>query len=575
MNRTYCEASMKFIDVTAIEDELVNEEQGSEVNSPILFKEQTAQRDYGFLEHNLFVLDGSKEEITETVSDIAYLSKDLSDSSGRWSQNPKVILSFTRPHSSAGLTLYFAKDYPGKIKVTWNTLAGTTLYSADYILNSLAYIINAQVSNYGQVVIEFIESRYPHQFASLQFVLFGIYIVWKDSEIKSAKLYEEVNPISETLSINTAQIDILDPNGKFDYMNPNGLWRSIQKSQEVTITEFVNGKMVPGGTFFINDKSYSDNIASFDLIDAVGLLDNYTFHEGQMYSNVSAGYIISRIMAVAGIKKYEVELDVANTMLSGWLGTQSCREALQMVCFACGAIVDDSRSDTISIHRPERYVSHNISPARKFNGSTKAELSEYVSGVSIECNSYSLDSEESEIYNGILQEGLSTITFGAPYDPSSITIIGGALVQASTNYAKVRMSSQGTCVINGKQYNASSFVLQKNVPLIDANETENVKNFGIITLYNSELLPQIAQNILDYYALRKKITVKFLLDDEFAGDWCTITDRKSNAAAALLAGQSVDLTGGFISSAEFVGYNTIVTDFDYTGEIHAGEGALL
>lgn len=60
--------------------------------------------------------------------------------------------------------------------------------------------------------------------------------------------------------------------------------------------------------------------------------------------------------------------EVGDVRLSGFLGIQKCREALQRVCFACGAVADDSRSDTIRVFYPDRYVSSEVGTNRKFNG---------------------------------------------------------------------------------------------------------------------------------------------------------------------------------------------------------------
>lgn len=67
--------------------------------------------------------------------------------------------------------------------------------------------------------------------------------------IKTAKIHEEINEISTTLSINTASISILDAKNDFDISNENGSWRSVQKTQEVTFTENKDGVDISVGTF--------------------------------------------------------------------------------------------------------------------------------------------------------------------------------------------------------------------------------------------------------------------------------------------------------------------------------------
>lgn len=120
--------------------------------------------------------------------------------------------------------------------------------------------------------------------------------------IQTAKVQEDIDVTSATLSINEADISIVDMNNDFDTENENGAWKSVQKTQEVTLSEFNNGNMIPMGAFFIDDFSFSKNIAKFKLIDVVGLLDKYTFYDGQVYNNVRAEVILNAIFVTAGIK---------------------------------------------------------------------------------------------------------------------------------------------------------------------------------------------------------------------------------------------------------------------------------
>ena len=80
----------------------------------------------------------------------------------------------------------------------------------------------------------------PKRYIKLRYILYGRYIEWTGDVIKTAKIHEEINEISTTLSINTASISILDAKNDFDISNENGSWRSVQKTQEVTFTENKN-----------------------------------------------------------------------------------------------------------------------------------------------------------------------------------------------------------------------------------------------------------------------------------------------------------------------------------------------
>jgi hypothetical protein len=394
--RTYCRAEMKFIDVTALSDATVTTDDNQGIGSVELFADQTEQKSYGTFELNQFVLDGSKSVLTENPKDIAFWNDALSKEDCTFETDPKITVTFQEQHTSAAITLYFEDEPPAELKITWYTIAGTKLITETFYPDSLIYVCNNQVQNYGKIEIEFVRTSFPQRYIKLQYILYGKYIVWDKDMIQTAKVQEDIDVTSATLSINEADISIVDMNNDFDAENENGAWKSVQKTQEVTLSEFNNGNMIPMGAFFIDDFSFSKNIAKFKLIDVVGLLDKYTFYDGQVYNNVRAEVILNAIFVTSGIKKYVIDEEVGNILLSGYLAIQTCRKALQQVCFACGAVADDSRSDTIKVYKPDRYVKSTVGTDRKFNGNTKVSLEKYISGVNIEMKNYALEEKTSD-----------------------------------------------------------------------------------------------------------------------------------------------------------------------------------
>lgn len=574
--RTYCRAEMKFIDVTALADATVTTDDNQSIGSVGLFADQTKQSDYGTFELNQFILDGSKSVLPENPNDIAFWSEALSKDGCTFETNPKITITFKEQHTSAAITLYFEDEPPAELKITWYTIAGTKLITETFYPDSLIYVCNTQVQNYGKIEIEFVRTSFPQRYIKLQYILYGKYIVLDKDMIQTAKVQEDIDVTSASLSINEADISIVDINDDFDAENENGAWKSVQKTQEVTLSEFKNGNMIPMGAFFINDFSFSKNIAKFKLVDVVGLLDKYTFYEGQVYNNVRAGVILNAIFATAGIKKYVIDEEVGNTLLSGYLAIQTCRKALQQVCFACGAVADDSRSDTIKVYKPDRYVKSTVGTDRKFNGNTKVSLEKYISGVNIEMKNYALEEKNSDIYKKTLPTGDTKITFSSPYLPSSITASAGTLKEVKTNYLIINMPDAGQCHITGIKYANTTFSYEKRVDKIEAGETENIKKYSGCTIYNSDILPDIADYLLGYHALRKKVGMKYLVDLEQVGNWANINSIGGKTSTTLIESQTLDLTGGFIATATCRGYSIVVTEDVFAGtELYTGGDVLI
>lgn len=574
--RTYCRAEIKFIDVTALADASVTTDDNQGIGSIELFAEQTEQKSYGTFELNQFVLDGSKSVLTENPKDIAFWNDALSKEDCTFETDPKITVTFQEQHTSAAITLYFEDEPPAELKITWYTIAGTKLITETFYPDSLIYVCNNQVQNYGKIEIEFVRTSFPQRYIKIQYILYGKYIVWDKDMIQTAKVQEDIDVTSATLSINEADISIVDMNNDFDAENENGAWKSVQKTQEVTLSEFNNGNMIPMGAFFIDDFSFSKNIAKFKLVDVVGLLDKYTFYEGQIYNNVRAEVILNAIFATAGIKKYTIDEEVGNILLSGYLAIQTCRKALQQVCFACGAVADDSRSDTIKVYKPDRYVKSTVGTDRKFNGNTKVFLEKYISGVNIEMKNYALEEKTSDIYKKTLPAGDTKITFSSPYLPSSITASAGTLKEVKTNYLIINMPDAGQCHITGIKYANTTFSYEKRVDKIESGETENIKKYSGCTIYNADILPDIAAYLLDYHSLRKKVGMKYLVDLEQVGNWANINSIGGKTSTTLIESQTLDLTGGFIATATCRGYSVVVTENYFAGvELYTGGDVLI
>lgn len=571
---TNAKAEMKFIDTTALADSTVSTQSGQDIDNLALLSgdDVSSVSDYGTLEKNLFILDGSKV-IPSNPRDIGFISSEMSDQNCNFINIPSVEVDFTVNHTSSGLTLYFDRDYPAEIKITWYTLNGSELTSKVYHPDSLEYICVNQVKNYGKLKIEFLKTNLPNQYARLQYILYGKYVKWHGDTIKKASVVEDIDIVSAQISINTANIEILDIASDFDIGNPNGAWLSVQKNQPVKLYEEIDGVEIPMGSFFIDKFSFTDNTAKFSMIDTVGLLDQSTFYDGEIYVKRTAGAIIDSIMASAGITKYTVSDDVAGIELNGYLAIQTCRKALQIVSFVCGAVIDDSRSDTIAIYKPVRPVRYTIDIDRKFNGNTKVSLDDYYSGVSIEFSKYSLKSESDEIYSDYLPVGDNTITFSNPYKPDTITVSGGTIKKVATNYIVVTMDSEAECTITGQQYESSKFTTSQRVSQLDAGESENIKKYTGITLYNAQTVKETMASIMKYLGLRKEVKIKYLIQTEKVGDWGIIKDREGRSNLSLIEKQTIDLTGGFISTSENRGYTLINTNGYFAGnELIANEG---
>ena len=119
----------------------------------------------------------------------------------------------------------------------------------------------------------------------------------------------------------------------------------------------------------------------------------------------------------------------------------------------------------------------------------------------------------------------------------------------------VNMKNSGQCTITGKKYKKTTLTTAVNDEYVDANEVSNIKEFGDLTLHNSDIMKDTADSLLRYYKLRKEINLKYIIEKEQSGDWVAVNNVRGQSATSLVESQSIDLVGGFLSTATCCGYS--------------------
>ena len=527
------------------------------------------------MERNQFLLDGSRDIFPEEgPADVAFWSTAMSDKNGGFQEFPSLQVTFTEPHSSIGITLYFSGDIPSDVKVEWYALEGKKLAEETFSPDSSIFFCGREVEEYGKLVFSFMGTARPLRYVKMDYIEYGRRWKLGRDMIKTAGIYEEIDPTSATLSTNTADIQFIDEKDDFSLARPEGLWRFLQKNQEVRLVEYVEGKVVECGTFYLDSWSVQKTLVRFSFVDLIGLLDKTSFYNGSVYENTEAGLIIDSIMASCGVTDYTIEPEVYAVMLSGWLGIQSHRAALQQVVFACGAIADCSRASGIRIYRPDKYVSHTVGLDRRFMG-TKITLDEYISDVSVDYTQYVPEDSESQVYKGVLSPGMNRIDFSQPYLAGSLAVNKGTLAEASVNYVVVSAEEETECIITGRKYAAVKNSCTAGIPVVATGKSRKTKKYSGCTVMSAALAKEAAERILDYYRMQQLVEMRYINDGEGVGSWCNITMQNAKYAITGITGQSIDLTGGFIATAKCRGYSKVVTEMYYTGEIYAGERGII
>ena len=150
-------------------------------------------------------LDGTYVNTPGTLEHMGYISRSVSDSSGRFANHPTLEFRFTKNFSSVGISLEFnnySEDYCSKVNIKWYS-DNTLLKEQEYNPDSYKYFCYGVVDFYNRVVITFLETSKPFRNAFLTGVTWGLIRIFKDDEIENIDCLVEIDGTSKEISINT------------------------------------------------------------------------------------------------------------------------------------------------------------------------------------------------------------------------------------------------------------------------------------------------------------------------------------------------------------------------------------
>ena len=551
-------ASVKFglIDVTAKKDSQlsVNDKQDF-VDILDLKNDDLEETLYGTCEKNQFALDGSRELMPEELDNMGWWSNQMSYENGYFATPLVLEINFTEPHSSMGLTLIFSEagDYCNKLNIKYYDLKNNLLKDLDFTPDIYKYICKGVVENYGKIIITFYSTNNPYRYLKLYKILYGAEIVFEGDNLMSANILEETDLLSSEISINTLDFKAYSEDDDFNIINPQGFYRLLQQRQKLEATEtFVKEEKVKYmGTFYLDKwANEKDKTMKFKAIDLIGVIDKTDFNGG-MYTNILFADLIEEIFTSAGLEsdEYEIQEELKNLTLTGYISICSHREAVQQAVFAIGAVADCSRSEKIKIYRVENAEENNvIEKTNIFQGTKTIEQNELVTGVEIVSHNYRKGTELEKVYDGTVDEGQTKIVFNEPVH--DITCENAEIVEYNCNYAIINATEETDIIINGYKYKDNLQTYLVEVEELNASQKQNTLKIKSAYLVNKTNAKTVAKRVLDYYQKTYKTGFDFLLNDEVVSEDVEIEGDFEQKLVGHITKLDIDLTGGFIAGIE-------------------------
>ena len=570
--RTYTEVVFSLYDVTAKGDSLPQAADIEDFCDLEQLKADTIPQlpKVATCEHNQFLLDGSMQHFPDDPQGgfWGYWSDSISGADGRFGTPPVLILTFTQPHSSVGLTLHGYQptgEWPAELHLRWLGAGGETLATRTAHPDAVDYFINRKVENYHSIVLTFLATNKPFRRVKLTGIDYGVRLTFSGPEVVSAKVVEEVDLQCNELRVNKLNLTIYSKDAFFSILNPTGAFSVLQDKQNFAVYEYLDDEPVFMGAFYLSDWSNtSDTMAVFTAISQLGLLDTAP-HLGGVY-DTTFGALAGDILAG---HDYEIDPALTDIPIRGYLPIGTRRTSLQQLCMAGGAVVDCSRSDRIRLFPPPERPSTLISRSRKFVGS-KVTLRPLVTAVEVTAHTYTQGGAEKELCKEVMQAGDYRLTFDAPMH--SYTMSGGSITGQGVNYVDFTVPEAGEVLLVGREYIVSSSVIRRTADNIPANAEENVLKVERATLVSPQLADDVAQRLLNYHKRRNEVTFKMRLGKEQLADMGIVENYGNQKVRGSLESLSINLTGGNLADVKVVGERLDTSWQYYMGEeLFAGE----
>jgi hypothetical protein len=417
---------------------------------------------------------------------------------GKYIDAPTLTVKFNRKFTSVGLLLTFntlSGDYSNHINVQWFS-DNELISSMDYEPDSVKYFCSNYVMLYDKIVITFLSTSKPNRPVFLSRIDYGIYRDFLSDEVRQISCLQEINAISENISINTMN---------FTVRTKSSVPFDLQKKQKLSL--YFNGGLI--GSFYLKNGAKKSKTDYFmDSHDALGILDGNEYHGG-IYTGQLVPSVISNIFEDEDFN-YLLSDTFDNVKLYGYIPYTTKRNALVQIAFAIGAVVDTSNYDGVVIYPKQEAKTGEFTSNEVFGGLT-LEHSDVVTGVRLTVHDYQKSNETAEIYKGTV-EGTAQVIFTDAYHSLSIT--GGTITASGDNYAFIT-GSGGEVILTGKKYNHYTSTVIKENPNIFFNK--NIKEVPEATLVHKGNASAVLDRVYEYYQHAENVVGDVLLGNKVIG----------------------------------------------------------
>lgn len=506
------------------------------------------------LEEDYFLLDGSFQPFPNQPAEQGWglWSRQMSGENGTFDVPLQLIASFSSVHSSIGLTLDFDKytgDCPSRIRARWYDAQGNLLATGEFTGEGSRWILEKKVEGYTKVTLEFFGTQRPYRYLKISGLAYGADYHLSSENLLEAYVTEEVDPISARLPVGMLEFSIHSDQQKFSLLNPQGIFSLLQQRQKLDVTGNIDGTPVPMGSFYLQSwTDDGDGALRITAQDTIGLLEESTFLGG-IYQDKSGRELLVDILDSAGVI-YEIDPNLPDCSLSGWLPVCSHREALRQVAFAMGILVCSSRMGGIRLENIPQRPAVLISSSRKLMGQ-QTTLREQVTGIDLTAYFYRAGQEVKELFRDWLEPGKHRLMLDKPV--GGLAVSGGKLGEYGANFADLQVDTAGEVVLTGWEYAVSKRVVSYRADALPSDGRERILKIEDSTLLVKDKPQEAVQRVFMYYANRMQSNFTMLMGAEEIAWMVMVQNKGDYQLRGQLERMVIDLGRGFLTNVQIHG----------------------
>lgn len=418
-------------------------------------------------------------------------------------------------------------------------------------------------------------------------------VVFSPDQIRSVEVIEEFHPLSITVPINQLVVELFDPDPEtsgFSIIDPSGAYELLEYRTPLTVVEYVDGEPKFIGRYYVDTwENVTENIIKIVCMDEIGLLDTTTYRGGiWLGSGVTVNTLIEDIFSDLSIN-YEMDPDLGEVVLYGWIPISTHREAIQQIMFAAGGYVLSARQNGYlkfgridAVGATTRGVRSGVPNSgqsrlwkKRFRQSQwegvipvipitaseqsvtrKVNLRTRVTGVEVTQHDISPGTASRTLFDGLLGVGTWEIRFSQPMH--TLTITGAVIYESGANYAILTVSTAQNVLLEGKVYIDTTSKIGHYTTDPGAVK-ENIITINEGSLVNSNNGATIAERVFNYYQTRHVQELKLIRPYVYIGTKVELESLYGRYLEGFVEKMTLDLTGGFIGKTTVIGDPMVVT----------------